>query len=235
MGQFLLLVHNGQFLLPPSDFFLPPSLLFLKSLSIKQLCIPQSFKLRLVFLHGLQLFFLQHFHPRLLKRLPDYHLEDRFNFDVKLEQVSVPDLGFNVDAVLAGHEPGRRRPVDVEVSLHVDRAVWRFVVEFEWFEDGVVAADAVDADVLAALHGFGRALALFLLLLLHLPRAFGLGRVHVVARVFHVGDYHGCLGVASHYSAVPHDVLGFFFRVILKWVSLFGFCVYYFWLCLHLV
>mmetsp|Transcript_38793 Transcript_38793/g.37134 ORF Transcript_38793/g.37134 Transcript_38793/m.37134 type:complete len:234 (+) Transcript_38793:1194-1895(+) len=114
----------ASLLLDPAPFqlLLSSELGGFQALGLDELCVPDL--LILLGLHPphLLLFLLQHYHPRLLQRLLNQHVQHRLYFVVKVEELIVLFERLDVLAVLFGRhlrlEQRHRRPIQVELCRH---------------------------------------------------------------------------------------------------------------------
>mmetsp|Transcript_1985 Transcript_1985/g.4512 ORF Transcript_1985/g.4512 Transcript_1985/m.4512 type:complete len:237 (-) Transcript_1985:241-951(-) len=96
-----------------------PDLRSLHPLSLCKLGCSDLIELLLMGPHVLQLLLLQDLHQALLQRLAHNDLQDRFDFEVKVEQFPFEDLCFTVHSSFLRYEERCRRSVHERICLSI--------------------------------------------------------------------------------------------------------------------
>lgn len=119
MGENTLLPLLLMLQLSSFRFFNEPFFFSFESLHFSKFSIAELFKLFLLFFHNSKFFFFEHFHTTLLKGFSKKYLQDRFNFIIEIEEITIPNLSFLIKSVLLWHKQSWIRSVNEHFCLGI--------------------------------------------------------------------------------------------------------------------
>jgi len=124
----LFLLFYFSFLLNSSLYFLQVSSFFgFFLLHFSQFCISFLFVKLLLTFHLSQLFLFKNFHSSLFKSFSNQCLQNRFNFIVKIEKISIPYLRLFIYSIFFGHKMSFYRSINIKISLSIFFIFRRFI------------------------------------------------------------------------------------------------------------